>query len=224
LLGELMAKYSEPKMEPIPWDYSKAESAGSFNIWEWNTGHFNAKMLEDGSRYVYSVIDKTRSHERELISSTSAKFEEAENAVRETVAKSYPAAAGYLKYGGVLSTSFYIADGTFRNFGPLVGQTVSIVATEDGDRKRYVGQLNIVGKRIILRPSSGPALRIPPNLVVEIRAINGEPIKLEFVNLNFRRSRTVRGRKDPGCTGAAGFLAGTVEHPSHSPWCPIHQV
>lgn len=219
-----MAKYSEPKMEPIPWDYNKAENPGDFNIWEWSTAHFIAKMLEDGNRFVYSVIDKTRGHERELISSTSSKFEEAENAVRETVAKSYPAGAGYLKYGGVLSTSFYIADGTFRNFGSLIGQTVSITVTEDGAKKRYAGQLNVVGKRIILSPSSGPALRIPPNLVTELRAINGELIKLESVNLNFRKSRTVRGRKDPGCTGAAGFLAGTVEHPSQAAWCPLHQV
>ena len=218
-----MAKYSEPKMEPIPWDYSKADNPGSFNIWEWTTVHFTARMLEDGSRYVYSVIDKTRSHERELISSTSAKFEEAENAVRETVAKSYPAGAGYLKYGGVLSTSFYIADGTFKNFGPLIGQTVSVIATEGGEKKRYAGQLNVIGKRIILRPSTGPALRIPPNLVTEIRAINGELIKLDSVNLNFRKSRTIRGRKDPGCSGAAGFIAGTVEHPSQAPWCTIHQ-
>ena len=216
--------YNEPRMEPIPWNYQHATEAGQFNIWEWTTDHFTAKILEDGNRYVFSVVDVTQDYDNELVSSTCAKLEEAVNYIREAVSKSYPPTAGYLKFGGILAHSFYIADGTFRNFGPAIGMQVSLFAKQDGKVKKFNGRLDVLGKRIILHQPDGKAFKVPPNLISDVRAYSGEKINLEEVDLNKKKSRTIKGKFESGCSGHIGFMAGTVEHPASAPFCTVHRI
>lgn len=205
-------------LPPIPWVHA-AEEFGS--LWIWETPLFVVTVNGNQRSCYFTIADKSGiepgAQPRILSDGQAASFEQAERMIRATVGKAYHPSLGYQHYAGPLATTFRLADAQDKDLGPYAGHEVEvIVLNRDGTESTYTGNASIQHYELVL-VSGSVSVRITPSFIRSIRFLRSGGSHTGPRPLN----RTVRGQVSPGCTGVAGFIAGTVEHRALS--CPIHE-
>lgn len=202
----------------IPWRQSSVTLGGS--VWVWDTPHFTVTVTGNERSCYYRIDDKSANPSGEpetLDDGIRSSFNEAEDAVRETIGKSYPSSLGYSQYTGPYATTFTLFTGETVDFGPLSGRLLTVaVVQEDSTTVDYTGKVYPFHYSIVVE-ADGTTYKISPNHISEIRTPTGKPVSIAKPLDN----RTVVGTVGRGCTGHPGFEAGTVEHTGRS--CPIHE-
>lgn len=212
-------------------------------LWTWLTDHFvaqivgyaNAPATETGTAavraYEWSIADRISpladGSPRPLLADMAGEFSTAERAIREHIGKAYSPRLGYDPYTGTLATTFTIATGEHVNFAPFTGRAVTVdVFNEHGTLTRVSGTLTIHAYKIRVTVH-GQQVEIRPEHVNAIALVNAAhapsgiaPSSTATVHPG---GRVVTGTKTPGCTGAIGYLAGTVDH-GNAPPCPVHEM
>lgn len=212
---------SVSQVKTIPWNYQESPFAKS---WTWVTDHFEAKVRSDGSRYVWTVNDKSKGRQIPLGSGPETSFTAAEGEVRELVGKSYPTRLGYRAFAGALATTFRIYTGETIDFGPLESaKVIMTVRTNEGSERILTGALRVVHHELHVVADSG-TYRVSPSFIVKVKkefgGYGGSPSKAKQIG---KAGRLYEGEVAPGCTGIMGYNPGTVDHPPRSKQCPIHE-
>lgn len=207
-------------MKEIPWEYLNTPLS---KLWRWLTKDFDAHVKSDGNFFVITVSDLTRGRRVPVYNEMATDFTQASNQVLEFVGKSYPASLGYKKWAGELATTFAISTHERINFAPLEGQHVELYTIGQLGEDKFEGSLAVVNHRIELRQDNGKVVSIPPALIVSIDGNAANKYRASLAP-TINVPRIVPGKPSPGCTGVAGFLPGTVDHPRSSTWCPVHKV
>lgn len=200
----------------IPWSHS---ATGMGSAWRWETPHFIVTITGDHHSCYWVLTDKTSGSERILADGRAANFQDGEKQVRESIGKSYPPSFGYAKYAGPLASTFMISTGESIDFTPYLGEWVNVEAYGEGGQTVTLQGLASVKHYDFVVTDKGQAYHITPAYIVSVStrkrsSLNDAPA----TKLN---SRTVPGTVTPGCTGRAGFMPNTVEHPFG--FCPIHE-
>lgn len=215
-------------MDSIPWRLGESTE---ISLWVWETEHFISKIQTDSNRvnFLWDVVDLTQGRTISLADGFTGSFRDSEEFVREIVGKSYPPALGYLKYAGRFATTFRIFTGDKIDFGSMQASKVILtvrVADNNGKikDKRIVGRLGIDHYSIRVTPEHGNSVLIPPTRIVSVKQEFGgdaKPVKNE--DTLGKSLRIYPGEMKQGCTGKAGFMPNTVEHPHRAARCPIHE-
>lgn len=210
----------------VPWVW---EQSSLFRTWEWNTPHFKALIISEGQSNVlfsWKITDYTNSRSgRDLASGQAISYTEAVDAVLEVIGKSYPPKLQYREYAGTLATTFTIGSNEVIDFGKLEARRVTLLVKDGESIVPFSGALAVVHYSIHLTTDSGQIVKIPPQLIQEVReefsstAIKGKDEKQR----RNERARIYPGNWVQGCTGANGFEENTVVHDPLSSWCPIHE-
>lgn len=202
-------------MLPIPWFHSVADFG---SVWRWSTPHFMVTVTSDGKSYYWRVADLTAGRERPLLDGQGATFGQAEAGIREAIGKSYSPKLGYGKYAGSYATTFMLADGSKKDLGVYDGMKVVVdVINSQGEVRTLSGVARISHYELLVIQGE-ITFRIYPSHITRIQADGQLPPKDDGYQ---GKTRTMEGQVIPGCTGRAGFLAGTVDHVGRK--CPIHE-
>lgn len=203
-------------LPPIPWSHTLTEIG---SIWHWDTAHFIVTVTGDDRSFFYKISDKSSGIERPFTDGRARSFEQAEMLVRETIGKAYPPGLGYQLYAGYLATTFRLGNGTDFDFGPWIGQEVTITAIDaDGSDRSFTGHVSINHYDVIL-DISDRTLKISPTRILRVEGTAyTAPVSPASAP---RAGRTYPGTMEPGCTGSPGFMPGMVDHFGIT--CPIHE-
>lgn len=210
----------------VPWEYRENDL---FRTWEWNTKHFKATIISEGHTSVilnWKVEDFTSSRSgRELASGQSLTYSDATDSVLEVIGKSYPPKLQYREYAGTLATTYTIATGDIIDFGKMESKRVTLLVDENGTTVPFSGSLSCVHYNIHITTKSGQIVKIPPQLIQEVREeFSSTPIRgKDPKQKRDERARIYPGNWTQGCTGHNGFEENTVEHDPKDAWCPIHE-
>ena len=205
---------------PIPWEFTTTEF---YQIWEWNTQHFRARVSVEGNTFVWEIGDWITSVDEEprfLAEGRAGSFSAAEVEVREVIGKSYPVKLGYRDYAGTFATTFVVATGERVDLGAFDGQrSVVQVRMPTGVTQTFVGTTQVVHYELFLTPETGSAVKILPAHIVSIRGEGGDTGSARAAYTGV--GRIYRGVKGPRCTGKPGFLPETIDHTGDP--CPVHE-
>jgi len=206
-------------------------------MWSWLTEHFvaritGAEVLGAEERtirsYAWDVSDlmqRSQDLPRLLIEGMSGRFEEAEIQVREHVGKCYDSRLGYHRFAGAIAHTFILASGQTVDVTPLIGSRCTVkVLLPSGEREVVVGDLSVHHYKWRLR-DAGQFYEITPEHVMEVSNRSNAAERASEVVYPQTYSgigRIYRDERSRGCTGAPGFMVGTVDH-GGSPRCPIHE-
>lgn len=202
----------------IPWRFTNHELV---QMWQWFTEHFEARISVEGNSFAWDIHDLVAEpgERRFLTEGRTALFAGAEAEVRETIGKSYPAHLGYRKYAGTLATTFSIATGERIDFGLYDGMRVVVtVRLPNGHTQSYIGSATVIHYELHLTPDAGGPVKIQPSHIVKIVGEGGNVASNhDYTGVG----RTFRGEAVRGCTGAPGYMLGTVDHDGDP--CPVHE-
>lgn len=214
-------------MDAIPW---RLDTSSNISLWRWETDHFRAKIQTDAHRvnFLWDIDDISQGRFTPLADGHTGSFRESEDLVREIVGKSYKPTLGYAGYSGRFATTFTIFTGEKIDFGPMQSTKVFLqvrVAEGTGIKvKRYIGRLSIDHYDIRLTPEHGNPVKVPPSRIVSVQQEFGGTVQaVQDEDALGKTLRIYPGALTTGCTGKPGFMDNTVEHPSRSPRCPIHE-
>lgn len=227
-------------LPPIPWAYS--DSPGVL-LWTWVTEHFVATIrgsqaaidpaLAGGAdrvvrSYSWELADVMRRQQgmpRILVEGECGQFAEAEALIREHVGKAYDPRLGYQHFAGPYATTFTIADGSHVDAADLIGiRCTATVLLAGGAREMVSGDLTVHHYTWRLRDGDD-IFEIAPEHVVELRhrsVAADKAAALIDMPTYTGIGRLHRDEWRRGCTGAAGFDFGTVDH-AGCPRCPLHE-
>lgn len=206
-------------LSAVPWAFA---GSGAVRVWTWSTPHFVATITEHVNRYSWVVEDLVVNpgNPRTVGDGVCATFTAAEDQVRASVGKSYPRDLGYRRFAGPLATTFQDSQGVEVDFGVWEGRRVVVtVATARGSERRYAGTLRVEHFDVLVESASGSAVRISPAHVLSVASVEGGRVGHDHGYTGV--GRVYRGTTGGGCSGVAGFVAGTVDHFGEA--CRIHE-
>lgn len=155
-------------LPPIPWSHSSAEMG---SVWKWTTPDFTVVVNGDSRSFYWVLSDTSVNPEgeaRPFADGTTATFEQAERAIRETIGKAYPPRMGYLHFAGPLATTFILADGRPHDLEEFVGRRVTVKVADRGwDGKPCRGVASVEHYDLVLT-SSDEITRITPSYILDI--------------------------------------------------------
>lgn len=208
-------------LAPIPWTHDTSEFG---SVWQWENDTFLVTVNGDMRSFYWTIADKSANPDaapRPFADGTAGSFEQAERSIREVIGKAYPPSLGFAKFAGALATTFVIGTGESVDLGSFVGRKVKVtVASREGPDEIYRGTAKVEHYELILI-SGDEALRISPSFLLGIEPEGFGGPSMRPTSVGTSGTRTIQGRKEPGCTGTPGFMAGTIEH--RGPICPIHE-
>ena len=208
-------------LAPIPWTHETSEFG---SVWQWDNETFLVTVNGDMRSFYWTIADRSANpgaQPRPFADGTAGSFEQAERSLREVIGKAYPPSLGYGMYAGPLATTFTIGTGETVDLGNFTGRKVKVVvASREGADETYRGTARVEHYELVLIDGD-EALRISPPFILSIEAEGFGGPAMRPSGTGASGTRTVQGRRDPGCTGSPGFLAGTIDH--HGALCPIHE-
>lgn len=216
------------RRRPIPWEFN---SSNGLTIWEWKTPHFLCSIVSEKrgpKEFIHwKIIDKTRDKESKLDDNVAKTFKEAVDEIAETVAKAYPEEFGYSVYAGALATQYRLKNKITYNFGPLIGEKVTLVSeTPDGKTQEYTGFFDVKNYNLAVRENQS-ITKVPPNYVTDILGESREsilPLLKESESVRNPNSTIFYHPKQKGCTGQSGPYGDKVIHGPYDSYCPIHNI
>jgi hypothetical protein len=206
-------------LRAIPWAFIDHDL---MKIWVWRSDHFEARITADINSFSWEILDLMASPDGIFLTEGRSKdFNDAENEVREAVAKSYPPKYGYAAYAGPLATTFTIATGERVDFGTFAGmRAIVTVRLPNGNHQSFLGTVRVVHYEIHLTPDTGQAIRIQPAHIVKV-AGEGGTARTDANSSFTGMGRIYKGKIPRGCTGKPGFLPDTIDHTGDR--CPVHE-
>lgn len=209
--------------KPVPWILLNNPVLKS---WTWDTEHFDAVILAMGNvnSYSWKVVDKSGSEPVQLEFGETRTFTEAEEEVLEIISKSYPIRCGYHAYAGDLATSFIVKNGKKVDFAPYVGSNVILEIFNKKNPEQtsiLVGTLTISHFNLELKTERDSTLVIPPSFIIDVKK-EFDPTAMQERKPKVGSRRVFQEEWRKGCTGAPGYVAGTVVHNPNDAFCPIH--
>ncbi len=144
------------------------------------------------------------------------KFSDAEAGVRETVGKSFADTLGYHWWAGRLAYTFTIATGERVDFEPYLGLRgrVKVFIDEEGTIEEYSGVIQVRNYDVLVETMDG-VFKLRPSYIASVESSHTHGLN------KAKKTRTVKGFVEPGCSGKPGFIWGTVEH--DGPQCGLHE-
>lgn len=220
---------NRPTRAPIPWVH---KSNPIVSTWVWETPHFILSIFAEGlsakKMYNWKIVDKSSGIPRAFDSAPAISFPDAVDAAIEVIAKSYARELGYQAYAGELATTFSIANGKSYDFAPVIGESVIMKAYDvDGSETLITGLFDLLNYDFVVYTNGSSGVVVPPNKVIDILKEYGMSSLLNVHENGIKSSRKrgiIHEEWRKGCTGKAGFHAGTVEHGPNDKYCPIHGV
>lgn len=204
----------------IPWAFLNHDV---MKMWVWRTDHFEVRVSAGFNSFNWVITDFMQSPDgRFLVEGVTRDFHEAEEQVRETIGKSYPAKCGYGEYAGALAHTFTIATGQRIDFSQFLGhRTIVTVRMPDGREKSFAGSVRAVHYEVHVTPESGTAVSIQPAHIIKVKTESGRPTRTAADSTHTGVGRIYTGAVVRGCTGRSGFLPQTVDHVGGT--CPVHE-
>lgn len=155
-------------LPPIPWSHSSADEG---SVWRWVTPDFTVVVNGDSRSFYWVLSDTSTSPDMEprpFADGSTATFEQAERAIRETIGKAYPPRMGYQHFAGPLATTFILADGKAKDLEPFIGRRVTVKVADRGwDGKPCRGVASVEHYDLILTTPE-EIVRISPSYIVDI--------------------------------------------------------
>lgn len=211
------AHSNETALPPIPWTFTPAEGG----VWMWDTRVFRALISAVPGGHSWEVLHHGSGQDQSVASGTDVAFAAAETSVREIIGKAYHPRLGFRRFAGTLATSFQLEDGSWIDFGPLEFSSVTLgVRRPDGEIDQITGVLRVTNFSLLVDTMDDNLVSLLPHHVVSVRAYGGSTPPAQASP--GPKSRITSGKPGGGCTGRAGFTAGTVDHIGAPP-CPLHE-
>jgi len=215
---------------PIPWFHRTNPLVTS---WIWDTDHFTVTIYAEGTNarkmYHWKINDKSSGTPVPFDSSAGDSFADCVDTVLEIIGKSYKRTFGYQEYAGDLATTFKVHDGRVIDLSSLIGENVSLVARDDSSSEPMLitGMFDIQHYDVVIRTGETSVSTITPSFIIDIQKEFGTMSALDELESGVKASKNKTIFYEEwrrGCTGRAGFNAGTVEHNANDAYCPIHGV
>lgn len=157
-----------PMLPPIPWSHTMSDLG---SVWKWSTPDFTVVITGDSRSFYWVLSDTSLNPEgepRPFADGTTASFEQAERAIRETLGKAYPPQMGYRQYAGSLATTFILADGRAHDLEEFVDRRVTVTVAERGwDGLPCRGVASVEHYDLVLTTAE-EIVRISPSYIVDI--------------------------------------------------------
>lgn len=238
-------------LPPIPWQYAKFDlgqvwqwmtphfiatitSDGSRYYWRVSTALKNDKkernMVDTPVRTVTDRAQLKHVRQEEFLpdetdeyvegeifaNGQNVRFSDAETGVRETVGKSFVDTLGYHWWAGRLAYTFTIATGERVNFEPYLGLRgrIKVFVDDEGTLEEYSGVIQVRNYDVLVETMDG-VFKLRPSYIASVESSHTHGLN------KAKKTRTVKGFVEPGCSGKPGFMWGTVEH--DGPQCGLHE-